>query len=142
MNRQQAPQPVVRPLQRLSVNGVIPVLEQDGGSVICVIRNSVNNKDTLFEFLLDGENNLQGSAIYCSREDDNFRLIDPSNVVNETLIRELPCYTGFDTFSDVYNAATSIMQTMVEGTGKVVSEFTIEERESYEDIAIKYVIEL
>lgn len=118
------------------------MLEQGSGDIYVVLRNFVNNKDAVCIFFLGNENDLQGNLITCRGESGtNYWLVDPSNVENETLIEELPCYTESDTLDDIMDASSSIMQTMVENTGRIVGEFTMEMKELYEEQLIVYVIE-
>ena len=118
------------------------MLEQGSGPILVVLRNFVNNKDAIGEFFLGSENDLQASVVDCRGESaTNYWLVDPSDVENETLIKELPCYTDSETLDDISNAINSIRQTMVANTGKIVGEFTMEKREDYDAKQITYVIE-
>ena len=144
MNRQQAPQPVVRPLKRLSYSELLQKLEtvERNQEVFCIVRNYYNNSDALVYFALDLNNKLNMSIIDCRNDGDDVQLVDPSNVVNECVVNELPCYKDSVSGDEVMEAGNNMLQSIVEGTNYEYVDCLLENTELYEEKLIQYVMEL
>lgn len=88
------------------------------------------------------DNALSVEIVTCSIEGNNVILVSSSNIRNEVVIRELPCYT--ESVKDT--VMTSEIQGLLEGIINVTNwgndGSTTAHREDYDDSTIKYRIEL
>lgn len=88
------------------------------------------------------DNALSVEIVTCSVEGNDVIFVSSSNITNEVIIRELPCYT--ESVKDT--VMTSELQRLLEGIINVTNwgndGLTTAERGDYDDSTIKYRIEL
>lgn len=149
MSRQQAPQPVVRPLEKIAVNGVVPLAKQAGDNgIMCIMRDFNDTNDVVGCISVqEADSALEITLIGCIKQsDETVTLVDPSVVEDTVFVRELPCYSNYVNIEVLQTAGDAAMQRFCEGTDIVPDMLIVELKEGewadWGNRRLQYVIEL
>ena len=146
MNRQQAPQPVVRPLIILRskhsiADAIMAQPDVDNMKELTASWVTKNIGEVVINLMLV-DNALSAEIVTCSIEGNNEILVSSANVTNEIVIRDLPCYSESVTDSIV----TSEVNELIDGISNIMSwgndGMSTGQREDYDNYTLKYRVEL
>ena len=88
------------------------------------------------------DNALSAEIVTCSVEGNDVILVSSSNITNEVVIRELPCYTGSVKDSVMESEALGLLEGIINVTNWGNDGYTTAQRGDYDDSTIRYRIEL